>query len=167
VYKFALVAAVVLAAFAWYQFRKPRYISGETAPDFQVTLKDGQAAKLSDLRGKYVVLQFWGSWCGPCRAENRHLTELYKKYHEKGLEIFSVGVEQNPEAWAKAIEKDGLVWRWHTADFHSFDGDLPRQFNIRAIPATFLINPEGVINGVNLSVDQMDKILAKDQNFLN
>jgi thiol-disulfide isomerase/thioredoxin len=160
-YLFGLVALLLAGAFAWYQYRAPRYTAGETAPDFEVTLKDGRVAKLSDLRGKYVLLQFWGSWCGPCRAENPHLVELYKKYHEKGFEIFSIGIEQNQRAWERAIEKDAVNWPYHSADFRRFDGNVAMQYNVKSIPATFLINPDGIIMGVNFLPSQIDKTLRE------
>ena len=160
-YKLGLAALLLLIAFAWYRSRAPRYTAGEAAPDFEVTLKDGRLAKLSELRGQYVLLQFWGSWCGPCRAENPHLVELYKKYHEKGFEIFSIGVEQNQRAWERAIQKDAMSWPWHTADFSSFNGAIAQQYNVKSIPATFLINPEGMIMGVNFSTEQLTKVLGQ------
>lgn len=156
---FILVAALLAAGY-WYWSRQPRFIAGERAPDFATTLADGRAARLSDLRGRYVLLQFWGSWCGPCRAENPHLVELYQKYHAGGFEVFSIGIERNAGAWQRAIAQDGLEWPWHTADLQEFEGAVARQYKIRQIPATFLINPDGVIMGANLSPEQLDKMLA-------
>lgn len=155
-----LLIAAVLAVGAWYWSRQPRFIAGERAPDFTTTLADGHAVRLADFRGRYVLLQFWGSWCGPCRAENPHLVELYQKYHDRGFEIFSIGIERNAAAWQRAIAQDGLVWPWHAADLQEFDGPVARQYKIRQIPATYLINPEGVIMGANLSAGQLDKMLA-------
>lgn len=155
------VLAIAAAAFAWYQYRTPRYVVGDIAPDFEVTLADNSRAKLSDLRGKYVLLQFWGSWCGPCRRENPHLLALYQKYAPQGFEVFSIGIEQNPTAWARAIQQDGMAWRYHSADFRSFEGSLATNFNVKSIPATFLIDPSGTIIGVNLESRQMDKLLGQ------
>lgn len=157
-------AIVLLAAafvFAWYKYRQPRFIAGERAPDFTVTLADGQTTRLSDLQGKYVLLQFWGSWCGPCRAENPELTAIYRKFGSQGFEILSVAIEQSPQAWKRAIERDELTWRYHTMESADFGGPVTKLFNIKAIPATFLINPDGVIMGVNLMPDQIAKTLSQ------
>jgi thiol-disulfide isomerase/thioredoxin len=160
-YRILLGLVFLGGAYVWYKYRQPRFAAGEPAPDFQATLSDGKNIRLSDLKGKYVLLQFWGSWCGPCRAENPHLVDLYRQYHDKGFEIFSIGVEQNPRAWQRAIETDGMIWPYHTADFREFDGELAQIYNIKSIPATFLISPEGVIMGVNWRPQQIGKVLAK------
>ncbi len=150
----------LVVAYVVHQYRQPRFIAGEKAPDFTTTLANGQNVRLSDFRGKYVLLQFWGSWCGPCRAENPHLVNLYNKYHDQGFEIFSVAIEQNENRWRKAIASDGLVWPWHTAEFDQFNGPIARMFNIHSIPTTFLINPDGLIVGVRLNSEQMDRMLG-------
>lgn len=158
------VGAVILAAgmlYAWYKYRQPRFIAGDKAPDFEVTLADGQKARLADLKGKYVLLHFWGSWCGPCRAENPHLATIYQQYSGLGFEVFSIGIEQNEEAWQRAISRDGLAWRYHTMESAEFDGGVARMYNIRVIPATFLINPDGDIMGVNLPPEQIEKTLSQ------
>lgn len=158
------VGAVVVAAallFAWYKYRQPRFIAGDKAPDFEVTIAGGQKARLSDLKGKYVLLQFWGSWCGPCRAENRALVPIYRQYSDQGFDIFSIGIEQTQDAWQRAIEKDGLSWRYHAMESADFGGSVANMYRIKAIPATFLINPEGDIMGVNLLPEQIEKTLSQ------
>mgnify|MGYP001279829083 CR=1 FL=1 len=154
-----LVILLALGALLYYRYRQPKFIAGEKAPDFSITLASGEEARLSGLLGKYVLLQFWGSWCGPCRAENPHLAGLYQKYHDSGLEIISIGIEQNPKAWQRAIATDGLVWKYHAIESSQFNGPLAKLFNIHSIPTTFLINPEGVIMGVNLDTEKMEKML--------
>jgi thiol-disulfide isomerase/thioredoxin len=148
--------ALALLALIVYKYRTPRFRAGEQAPAFTTQLADGSQVALSDLKGKYVLLQFWGSWCGPCRQENPHLVELYQKYHPNGFEIFSIGIERNPDAWQKAIQRDGMVWKYHSTDLQEFDGPIARLFNVRSIPTTFLINPEGSIMGVSLSPEEID-----------
>ncbi len=155
-----LIAAAILIAVIWYRYRQPRFVAGEKAPDFQVTLIDGSSARLSDTKGKYTLLQFWGSWCGPCRSENPYLVALYRKYHEQGFEIFSVAIEQNQRNWQRAIAEDGLIWPRHSMETVDFGGPVSRQYNIRSIPALFLLNPEGDIMGVNPSPEELDKILG-------
>ena len=160
-WRLGLALLLALGAFLFYEYRQPRFVAGEQAPDFSVTLAGGEAFRLSDLQGKYVLLQFWGSWCGPCRAENPHLADLYEQYKDAGFEIVSVAIEQNPRNWQRAIEADGMVWKYHTAEFSQFKGPLAKLFNIHSIPTTFLLNPEGVIMGVNLSPERMDKMLRQ------
>jgi peroxiredoxin len=158
-----LGAAVLVAAllFVWYNYRQPRFIAGDKAPDFEMALPDGQKVRLSDLKGKYVLLHFWGSWCGPCRAENPALAAIYEKYRGLGFEVFSVGIEQNPEAWRRAIERDGITWRYHSMESGDFGGGAAKLYNIKVIPATFLLNPDGDIMGVNLPPEQIEKTLAE------
>lgn len=158
-WKIALVVLAVVISFFVHRYRQPRFIAGERAPDFTAVLANGQTARLTDLRGQYVLLQFWGSWCGPCRAENPHLVRLYQRYHRDGFEIFSVAIERNRSSWQRAIESDGLLWPWHTVESGQFNGEIARLFNIHSIPTTFLLNPEGRIMGVNLSPDQLEKML--------
>ena len=159
--KYALVVLLILLlAFAWHRYRQPNFIMGDAAPDFEVTLQSGDKARLSDLRGRYVLLQFWGSWCGPCRAENPALAALYAQYHDRGFEVFSIGIEQRREAWERAIAADGMAWRYHAMEDQDFNGGQARQYNITSIPTTFLLNPEGVIAGVNLTPEQIGKTLA-------
>ena len=151
--------AVVAIIFIWY--RMPRFRAGEVAPDFQATLIDGQQAKLSDLRGKYVLIQFWGSWCGPCRRENPELAKIYQKFHDRGFEIFSIALDQNPRAWQSAIAHDGMVWKYHTMESADFKGARATQFNVHSIPTTFLVNKDGTIMGVDLQPAFIDRMLGE------
>lgn len=154
-----LLAAVVVVT--WYWYRQPRFRSGDKAPDFQAILSDGRTTRLSDLQGKYVLLQFWGSWCGPCRAENPALADIYRVYGGKGFEIFSIGIENNPQAWRRAIQQDAMVWPYHAMEPQDFNGGAARLFNIKSIPATFLLDPGGTIIGTNLMPEQIEKTLSE------
>ena len=141
--------------------RAPKYDSGEVAPDFESVKPDGSKLKLSDLKGKYVLIDFWGSWCAPCRRENVGLVALYNKYHGEGLEILSVGMERSKERWLKAIQQDGLVWDTHVSDLKRMGGKVGRLYKIREIPTKYLIDGEGQIIGVNLTVAEIDRLLAQ------
>jgi thiol-disulfide isomerase/thioredoxin len=162
----ALLALALLVALAWYLYRQPNFGKGETVPDFSTVLMNGDTVRFESLRGRYVLLQFWGSWCGPCRKENPHLVELYHQYHNQGFEIFSIGIEQSAAAWQKAIARDGMVWPYHSADLRYFDGDIAKQFNIHSIPSTFLIDPEGKIVAVNPGAAEIGNILAQSGRHL-
>ncbi len=159
--RFLPVIVLALLAFAWYQYRQPSVSAGDMAPDFEASAPDGRKARLSDLRGQYVLLQFWGSWCGPCRQENPHLVNIYNRYKAQSFTIFSIGIEQNMRAWQNAIEVDGLIWPHHYATDERFDHPAAQLYHVKSIPATVLINPEGRIMGVNLSPDQIDRMLGQ------
>ncbi len=160
-----LLILMVLLVRYWYF--KPKYISGETAPDFEVELKNGSKLRLSSLKGKYVLLDFWGSWCGPCRAENPALRQLVEAYKNKsysdasGLEILSIGIETNQRAWESAILADGLNWENHTSSLQRFDEPVALLYKVRQIPTKYLINPEGVIVLSDASLEQIKQFLNK------
>ncbi|HNE27700.1 MAG TPA: TlpA disulfide reductase family protein [Saprospiraceae bacterium] len=157
----AFLLIALLAAGYWYWSRRPNLSAGDMALDFSATLADGRNVHLSDLKGQYVLLQFWGSWCGPCRAENPHLVDLYRKYHDKGFEIFSIGLERDERAWKRAIQQDGLPWSWQTLGLNDFDHPVARLYNVKSIPMTFLINRDGKVVGVDLDPRVLDKMLGE------
>ena len=110
---------------------QPKFVNGEKAPVFSATLAEGQPFELTQLRGKYVLLDFWGSWCGPCRAESPGLVQLYQKYHSSGFEIVSVGIERNEKSWENAIKVLGLSWPYHILDLSktaSYLSQMEKQF---------------------------------------
>ncbi len=162
---FSPVTIVVLVAlvvsFLWYRNRQPRFVVGEQAPDFQATIADGSTVKLSDFKGQYVLLQFWGSWCGPCRRENPELVKLYQTHHAKGFDVVSIGIDQGEKGWKRAIASDGLIWKNHILESIDFNGPQAKQYNIHAIPTTFLMNKEGIIVGVDFTPAEMNRVLSE------
>jgi thiol-disulfide isomerase/thioredoxin len=166
-----LLVGMAVLLIGRYFYSKPAFINGERAPDFSAQIINGEEFQLSDLRGRYVLLDFWGSWCSPCRAKNPELVELYRKYEHArfeeagGFDIVSVGIERNESSWQRAIERDGLNWPYHILDKTTsskfFNGEIANLYGIKEVPTTFLINEKSVIIGVNLDVSKIDKMLKE------
>jgi thiol-disulfide isomerase/thioredoxin len=156
------VLFLVLAVYVGkYFYQKPKFQQGEKALDFQAQTIGGQSIRLSDLRGTYVLLDFWGSWCGPCRMENPAWVQVYERLRDvphgssKGFHMLSVGIERSEESWRNAIVADGLKWPYHVLDLSSslrfLNSPVAKLYKIRQVPSNYLISPEGRIIGVNLS----------------
>ncbi len=135
---------------------------GAKAPDFAQPDVNGKVIKASDFLGKYLLIDFWASWCAPCRAENPHLVKAYEKYHAKGLEIMGVSLDDSKgkAAWLKAIEQDGLPWI-HVADLKGWSNEAAVLYGVRGIPQNYLIDPTGTIVAVNLRGEKVEEELAK------
>jgi len=117
---------------------------GSVAPDFTLTTNEGKPFALSSLKGKIVLIDFWASWCGPCRKENPNVINVYKKYHPKGFEILAVSLDDKQEKWLEAIAKDGLPW-YHVSDLKGWESDVAKLYGVDAIPFTVLLDKEGKI----------------------
>ncbi len=160
-----VIILLVWLAVLWY--RIPGQSNGAMAPDFVGYLPDGDSLQLSDFRGDLVFLDFWGSWCGPCRQYNKGLVKIYHKYKnttfqkEDKLTIISVGIETKKSRWLAAIEKDSLVWPHHISDLERLYDHVALLYGIKEIPNTFLIDGTGQIIGVNLKEEELDEILAQ------
>ncbi|MFY0255440.1 redoxin domain-containing protein [Chitinophaga sp. 30R24] len=135
---------------------------GATAPDFTQNDIHDQPVKLSDFRGKYVLLDFWASWCAPCRAENPNVVAAYKKFKDKNFIVLSVSLDQagKKAAWLGAIEKDGLQDFVHVSDLKYWDNAVARKYGVRGVPTNYLIAPDGKIVAKNLRGDQLDQQLT-------
>ena len=134
---------------------------GTVAPDFELPTPDGKTIKLSDLRGQYVLLDFWASWCRPCRGENPNVVAAYKKYHSKGLEIFQVSLDKSKEAWVNAIKKDGLGEWKHGSDLQYWQSAPAKLYNVQSIPANFLLDKDGKIVATNLRGPALEAKLSE------
>ncbi len=133
---------------------------GQPAIDFTQNDPEGNPIKLSSFKGKYLLVDFWASWCGPCRKENPNVVKLYEKYKDKGFDILGVSFDKNKDAWLKAIEKDGLVWN-QVSDLKYWSNAVGKLYGIRSIPHTMLIDPEGKIVAHKLYGDELDKKLEE------
>ncbi len=133
---------------------------GGEAPDFAQKTPEDKDLKLSDLRGKVVLVDFWASWCGPCRRENPNVVRLYNQYKEKGFEILGVSLDNVKDRWVQAIEKDQLKWK-HVSDLKGWQNDVAQLYGVRAIPHTILLDAEGKILARNLRGAELEEKLAQ------
>jgi len=132
---------------------------GDLAPDIKLLGVDGDTLKLSSLRGKVVLLDFWASWCGPCRKENPNVVRAYDAYNSKGFTIFSVSLDQDGGKWKEAIKKDNLKWSNHVSDLRGWSSAGAALYSVRSIPATFLIDKNGRIVDKDLRGEKLEEKL--------
>lgn len=133
---------------------------GQKAPDFELLDTKGKTVKLSDFRGKYTLVDFWASWCVPCRKENPNIVKQYKTYKDKNFAILGVSLDNNQAAWLKAIQDDHLTWT-HVSDLQAWNSKAAELYKISSIPASFLLDPKGVIVAKNLRGEQLASFLEK------
>ena len=131
------------------------------APEISMKDTEGNTRHLSDLRGKVVLIDFWASWCGPCRRENPNVVKLYKKYHDRGFEIYSVSLDKEKSAWLKAIKDDGLVWPNHVSDLNGWTSSGGKTYGIMSVPSTVLVDKDGKIIARNLRGSELEKKLSE------
>lgn len=134
--------------------------SGAVAPDFTMNDTEGKPVSLSSFKGKIVLVDFWASWCGPCRQENPNVVKLYQQYHGKGFEILGVSLDKDKEAWLKAIKDDNLTWN-HVSDLQYWQNAAARLYGVNSIPQSFLLDKEGKIIAKGLRGEELAKKLAE------
>lgn len=122
---------------------------------------NGDTLALKNVKSKIVLLDFWASWCGPCRKIHPELVKVYSKYNKKGFEIFSISLDESKEDWQKAIAKDKLVWKNHISELNSWDSKYAKMFQIEYIPNNILYDEKGNVLGKELEPAQLDKILSE------
>jgi len=133
---------------------------GMKALDFTLPDTSGTSLTLSSFKGKYVLVDFWASWCGPCREENPYLVKVYQQYGGKDFEIIGISLDSQKTPWVKAIEQDGLKWL-HVSDLQGPKNEVAKQYDVRAVPQNFLIDPNGVIIAKNLRSSQVEEKLKE------
>ena len=134
---------------------------GSKAPDINLPDNKGELMRLSSLLGKVVILDFWASWCRPCREANKHMRSIYAKYKEKGLEVYGVSIDDNERAWKYAINQDNLTWPQVIDKEAAHGNELTQTWGIRYIPSTFLIDRKGNVVAIELSEGKLEKLLKK------
>ncbi len=129
---------------------------GGKAPNFIGTTPDGKKLSLTQAMGKVTIIDFWASWCRPCRMENPYVVEIYHKYHDQGLNIIGVSLDKNKEAWMRAIKDDGLQWQ-HVSSLKFWQEPIAKLYGVMSIPQTFIIDAKGIIRAKNLKRQELEK----------
>lgn len=137
------------------------YTAGMEAPNIEMADPEGNVRSLSDLRGKVVMIDFWASWCGPCRRENPNVVAAYNRYNDKGFEIFSVSLDSDKNKWLKAIQQDGLLWPNHVSDLKGWQNAASQKYGVSSIPHTILVGRDGKIIATHLRGAALEQKLAE------
>ncbi|HLO58383.1 MAG TPA: TlpA disulfide reductase family protein [Bacteroidales bacterium] len=138
---------------------------GQRAPELSFKSPEGKEISLSSLRGKIVLIDFWASWCGPCRMENPNVVNVYKKYSDKrftrgnGFTIYSVSLDTDKSAWTNGIKTDGLLWQNHVSDLQGWNSAPAALYKVQAIPTNFLIDSDGIIIATNLRSEALGQMM--------
>ncbi len=134
---------------------------GEIPADIELQSPKGKTLKLSQLRGKVVLVDFWASWCKPCRMESPNVVAAYKKYNAKGFEVFSVSLDKSTDDWKKAIADDGLLWKWHVLDTQDPNTSVSMKYGANTIPRAFLLDREGKIINTDVRGELLQQLLEE------
>ncbi len=156
-----------------YFFLKPKQIVGEAAPAFSARVLGGETLHLADLRGNIVLLDFWGSWCGPCRVENPKINRLLADYGQVSFnegarfKVVGIAIEEKELPWKKAIQTDQLQWSYHIMDtatsLRFFDSPIAKKYGVRQVPTKYLLNEKGKIVKVNPDAGEIEEYLRQNQ----
>jgi thiol-disulfide isomerase/thioredoxin len=149
-----------ICAFLDEQLAKMPIVIGEEAPNIEDATPDGKTYSLKAMRGKVVLVDFWASWCGPCRRANPHVVELYHKYKDQGFDVLGVSLDQNKEKWIKAIQDDNLTWH-HVSDLGGWQSKWARTYGVNAIPHALLIDREGRVIANKINPGELENYIRK------
>jgi peroxiredoxin len=133
---------------------------GQPAPEIALPDTTGKVVSLSSMKGKYVLVDFWAKWCGPCRQENPNVVRAFQKYKDKGFTVFGVSLDRTKQDWMRAIKEDGLTWT-HVSDLKFWQSEAAKTYNVTGIPFSLLIDPNGVIIAKNLRGAALDSKLEE------
>lgn len=155
-----LIIAILLLITSLHGNAQPKI--GEQVQEIVLKNVNGGTEKLSDLRGKLVLIDFWASWCGPCRRSNKDLVKLYAKYKAKGFEIYGISIDDNTAAWKKAIATDRITWK-QVNEQGGWEGSIASAWKIEEIPSSFLLDREGRLIALDPSPAEIERYLKKKQ----
>jgi peroxiredoxin len=154
--KFLLILFVIFLFTAEVTFAQPR--QGQPAAEIALPTISGDTLRLSSFKGKIVLLDFWASWCKPCRFANREMAKIYSKFRDKGFEIFSVSLDNETDAWLKAVKDDRIIWN-QVISHGGWSAPVALNWGIDAIPTTYLIDKDGILVAMDLEGKQLEKTL--------
>ena len=165
-----LFLLIFLSSISFISFSQKSGINiGDKALNLNYNNPNGEEMSLSDIKNKLVLIDFWASWCRPCRIENPNLVDAYIKYYKtkfkdgNGFEIYSLSLDKNKDAWLKAINQDQLFWEYHVSDLGGWQSEGSEKYNIRSIPSNVLINGKGIIIAKNLKGPALHRFLESQK----
>lgn len=166
-FKASIILVAVILVTAGFMYKPGQPAIGTKAPELAYKNPDGKIMKLSDLKGKVVLIDFWASWCRPCRMENPHVVKAYERFKDekftngKGFTVYSYSLDKNPAAWKSAIQQDKLTWDYHVSDLKGWGSEGSAKYGVSSIPSNFLIDGKGNIIAKNLRGNALEATIEK------